>query len=825
MRKKILLLPQALIVLISLIVIPLFGFGPFQVQHLPNQFTFQQHQGFDRIHARDFILQGKSGAPELPVKYLHYIIPPNMKVASIRVLSRTQVQLPGNRYIYPAQPTVPMCSVPPWVNPDSIIYNSDSIYPNKFIEVSNSGVFDGARIVTIAVYPLQYRPRSRRILLTNNISFELELAPAQMSDRVNVRGINGQKLYDAILKSAVENDGDIPIYYQQPTLIPEEPPEEQPPGGLYPSQYTIITADELVPYFSSFANWLTDKGVPASVVKLSNVLRYWNGVDDAEKLRNYIIDAYKYYGTIWVLLGGDAGIVPFRYGCADDYIQMPEDYKMFPSDLYFSDLNGDWDVDKDRCWGEPNHDAIDIFPEVFVGRILCRNPEEVNNWINKVLYYEQSGSDDLSLFRKTSWIYDKQAIPTPICPNPGTIQLFPSYFDHNYFDGAGADDAINTLNYGYGLYQIYCHGEPTTFLPKYNDEYKVHGYWEDLPYYRNAGLNHLANPNKYFIVYSIGCYNARYDYAMPPPPISYWVPSDTTIADAFTDTYESLGAVAFLGNAGFGWIRPPDGGPSIELHHTFCKLLFDYGASQLGALEAFSKVCTYNPNNPDSSYWRCVIHEHNLFGSPEMEPWINSPRILEVEHPISIPVGVPSEFLVRVTGENGNALCCTRVCLNKPGDIYEVSTTGRSGIVVFNICPETEGDIKVTCFRPRQSPPNQYDQYLPSQTICRIEGKGSSGGQAQTAPLLKELSLSVSSPITLLRNLNIFYTLPKHGRVRLILYDITGQVINVLKNEKLKPGYYTETFNIRKHPIPSGIYYLVLESEQEKIFKKFIIIK
>ena len=36
-------------------------------------------------------------------------------------------------------------------------------------------------------------------------------------------------------------------------------------------------------------------------------------------------------------------------------------YKI-PTDLYFSDLNGDWDLNKNHCYGEPNADQIDHYP-------------------------------------------------------------------------------------------------------------------------------------------------------------------------------------------------------------------------------------------------------------------------------------------------------------------------------------------------------------------------------------------------------------------------------------------------------------------------------
>jgi hypothetical protein len=810
--------------MVIFIALPICAFGPFQLQHFPNQFSFYQHNRFDRVSAPNFILRGSPGSPELPVKYLHYIIPPNMKVTNIRVTSRNLSQIPGNRYIFPTQPIVPLDSIPPWVPPDTIIYNSDSPFPNKLIEVINSGVFDGARLVTIAVHPLQYRPQSRRLYIANNISFEFELAPASIPTRANIRGLNGQKVYDNALKSIVENDADIPLYYQPPILIPEESQEEEAPA-----QYIIITTNELIDGFSPFAEWLTDKGVPASVIRLSYILQTYPGRDEAEKMRNFIINAYNNCGTIWVLLGGDDGVVPIRYGWADTLNESPSQTNtIIPSDLYFSDLNGNWDVDEDGRWGEPYHDAIDIYPEVFVGRVLTRSPEEVNNWVNKILQYEQYGGNDLSKFAQTTWIYDSSASSRSLYPYPSTRMKFPEYFEHTNLNRAEANVAVDRLNDGNGLYQIYCHGTFTfpyftnAFLPRFiGGPWYIHGFWSGSPSVENDGLNRLQNSEQYYIIYSVSCDNAAYDNELPG-----YIPNDTTIADAFTDTYSGAGAVAFLGNTRMGWQIA-----SNELHDVFCKHFFNYepyqGLSQLGTAESWSKTYIFNPKPPPHppNYpcdpWYYLCHAHNLFGSPEMQAWINCPSTMEVEHLTSIPAGALITFSVRVREENSVPLSNVRVCLHKLGEIYEIGYTDENGEVTFDICAQTEGELKITCYRPLQE---DYAQYLPTQTICQVEGKGSSGEQGQVSSLPKELSLSVASSITY-SNLKISYGLPKDGRVKLVLYDLTGKLIKVIMDESQTAGYYKTTFDLRSEQLSNGVYFLTLELDKNKKFTKINIIR
>ncbi|MEO0100230.1 MAG: C25 family peptidase propeptide domain-containing protein [candidate division WOR-3 bacterium] len=130
---------------------------------------------------------------------------------------------------------------------DSIIYNSDSLYPNNPIEIVRNGIFDGARLVTIAVYPLQYRPKSRRLFINQSISFEFQFCSTNIPERPRIRGINAQKVYNRILSSVIGNNNDIPLYYQPLTLIPDAPPPIPTPAT-----YTIIANDTILGMMEEF---------------------------------------------------------------------------------------------------------------------------------------------------------------------------------------------------------------------------------------------------------------------------------------------------------------------------------------------------------------------------------------------------------------------------------------------------------------------------------------------------------------------------------------------------------------------------------------------
>ncbi|MEO0079403.1 MAG: C25 family cysteine peptidase [candidate division WOR-3 bacterium] len=157
---------------------------------------------------------------------------------------------------------------------------------------------------------------------------------------------------------------------------------------------------------------MIEKGIWATIVTPEMI--YQTGIagrDNAEKIRNWLIYGWQHCGLTWLLLGGDDKQVPIRYGYAIN--NYPDEWSewVMPADLYFSDLTGEWDLDNDGRWGEPTDDQPDVYPEIFAGRIPCRTPEEVQNWVYKELFYEKTGSQDLSLLPKDLWIYAHEFNP------------------------------------------------------------------------------------------------------------------------------------------------------------------------------------------------------------------------------------------------------------------------------------------------------------------------------------------------------------------------------------------------------------------------------
>ena len=153
-----------------------------------------------------------------------------------------------------------------------------------------------------------------------------------------------------------------------------------------------VTSEEFEPYFDDLADWKTTKGVPAVTRTVSWIRsNYPGGCDTPERIRMFIEDAYTSWGTTYVLLGGDTDVIPVRFAKTTYY-----DGEELPSDLYYSDLDGDWNDDGDDIFGEAFKgetdpgDSVDLYPDVFVGRAPVGSIVELETFIEKGQAYENS---------------------------------------------------------------------------------------------------------------------------------------------------------------------------------------------------------------------------------------------------------------------------------------------------------------------------------------------------------------------------------------------------------------------------------------------------
>ena len=130
-------------------------------------------------------------------------------------------------------------------------------------------------------------------------------------------------------------------------------------------------------------------GIATKLIKLEEIYSS-QGKDKAEKIKYFIKNAVEEWGIKYVLLVGSVDKLPMRKTWFwDEY---------FVTDLYYADLydaNGSfssWDTNNNGYYGEYLHDGktdfVDLYPDVYVGRLACSNIREVKTVVNKIINYE-----------------------------------------------------------------------------------------------------------------------------------------------------------------------------------------------------------------------------------------------------------------------------------------------------------------------------------------------------------------------------------------------------------------------------------------------------
>jgi len=160
-----------------------------------------------------------------------------------------------------------------------------------------------------------------------------------------------------------------------------------------PVEFLIITSDLLAPSFAPLADWKTQTGVPAIVRPLSAVIAdHPVAFDDAERVRLEIRDAWA-AGAKWVLLGGDASVVPKRLARSSFF-----GGNDIPTDLYFQCLDGDWDANGNHIYGEAAFavpsDNADLVPEVWLGRAPVSTLVDAARFVQKTIQVQRTPAGD-----------------------------------------------------------------------------------------------------------------------------------------------------------------------------------------------------------------------------------------------------------------------------------------------------------------------------------------------------------------------------------------------------------------------------------------------
>jgi len=289
---------------------------------------------YDSITIEGAPSDGNPGEPLLPRKGSYILLPPNSEVSNIVVNSGERISLGSGYLVEPAGEPVPLSEVDsaPLPVPDNKIYSSNELFPGTFYSEVGTYGCRGYTILVLQLHPVQYIPASGELFYYPDLTVSVETIE-ETRDNSLFRGT--QEDIDDI-SAKVDNPSIGNMYMEE---LQAETLQSAPSS---PTNYDllIITNNSLKSGFEPLKQAHNAEELNTLICTVENIYSHFQGVDNAEKIRNFIKYAYNMYGIEYVLLGGDNELIPARY------LYIPGDVNNYfvkiPSDLYYGGLDGTW---------------------------------------------------------------------------------------------------------------------------------------------------------------------------------------------------------------------------------------------------------------------------------------------------------------------------------------------------------------------------------------------------------------------------------------------------------------------------------------------------
>ena len=560
------------------------------------------------------------GEPAMPCRTARLLIPAGYTVEGLELVpSAEPVRIEGHwRVEYAGQPSSrPAVRRTPFAPGDNRhVYASDAPYPASAAELISIQRMAGYDIALARIFPAQYKPASGQLLFTPGVTLRVSLAPKPVDPAPPVRP-PAPKQAAIRVAGFVDNPEAIPPDMQAPS------PASAAPGPAF--DYLLITSSNLASAFQPLVERKTGDGLAVKVATLETITNTASGRDTPEQIRNYIRQAYTNWGIRYVLLGGGTAIIPCRYAYVRVDLAPKDSY--LPTDLYYACLDGTWNGNADRHWGEAtdgdNGGDVDLLAEVYVGRAPVATVEQVQTFVEKTIAYETAaGANVTNALLMATFLGDFPTGPCqgmdmyrPLRPLLGSFQ--PDLLDDqpSKYPQWSRNQALAAMN-----------RSPHVVL------YNGHGSADLLMRMHATDLAGLTNQWP-FLMCSVGCSAAEFDHG------KFW-------PDSFGETLVNgsrHGAFAAILNARAGWFDPQYPWKySGEFQAKLFEELLQRGHVNLGLANQHSKeeLVGQVESKGDMTYRWCY-YGITLLGDPHLP--FPAPPLTPTEQCRSLPRAAPGK--------------------------------------------------------------------------------------------------------------------------------------------------------------------------------------
>jgi hypothetical protein len=447
-------------------------------------------------HNRYVLFTMDPGKPVLPVNISIFKLEFGSEIVNIKYENSTAkvIDLPGELAYCKANYDTSNSNINE-IPKDISIYQSSEPYPLDWISYhTGGGLFEGERTTFLVsrVYPVRYFPLDNQVHFIDKI-------------KVNVS------------------------YYE-----PDNPVIED--NDIF--DLLILSPNTFIKNVQPLVNHKNKFGVRTKLVSLDYVYNHiWYGRDRAEKIKLFIKEAIEKSGINYVLLVGAIKGQTFKWNIPvrlSHVVPFEEEQeyreKSFISDLYFADIydsSGEfssWDSNNDNIfsvWNDTYKDEMDLYPDVYLGRLACRGNQEVKIMVNKIINYEKEKCSEEDWFNNLILVagdsYNDSDFNTNY--NEGevisekAITLMPDFIPVRVYANKTTGEDINkntinnAMNNGSGFAYFCGHGS----INSWSTHFPIQQGFEWTDGYKCKDMMYLKNKEKLPIAVIGGCHNGQFD--------------------------------------------------------------------------------------------------------------------------------------------------------------------------------------------------------------------------------------------------------------------------------------------------------------------------
>ncbi|MBD3421953.1 MAG: hypothetical protein GF398_17720 [Chitinivibrionales bacterium] len=568
------------------------------------------------------------------------------------------------------------------------------------------------------------------------------------------------------------------------------------------------------------ARWKWEKGLKTRIVVVDSILDNVQGDDDQHKIRNFLKYAWSTWDITWVLLLGDHDFIPART-VSTGGMYFPYTNEEAVSDVYYACLEGEWNTDGDDIFGnensrtefklkcrytkdgkyicdkiEPKIEGLDLWFDVYLGRLPASTGEEAKIMVDKIMHYRNTprkkgyGDDMLMSCAQLHYLWTDYSRGIsmddasyyffyklrPIIQGKDSpfknVRIDALFEDQMTEDGEIVNDSnvitnnhmTQTFSRGYNIVNFSFHGNPRGI--RINSQLQENGFY--APDYSMDDVKDIESDNFSHFV-SISCLVMK----MPEG-------KKMNFAKSFLVNPKG-GAVSFTGSSAIDYFNIRG-----TQYLKAAELMTKNSIKRLGRAYMLANALTSSRHN-------ILVQQH--WGDPELVLWTKS---VEASDSFKIVVEKTNRrYQINVTP----ALDSVLVCAYKEGSVFKRSYTSN-GIVEFDDIDAGISNLKITATK---------QDYLPGKVLMNTHGVTSAQRKVVAASRVLPAIKTAGTQVRIAFG-------AAHMPSRVVVFNALGSAIASYRDNEI-------TSDLVLDNVPSGLFVIRSEINNQVFTQRFMIRK